>query len=453
MAGSQDELMVSISGVRGTVGGTFTPDVVHRYARAFGETLATGSAVILGRDSRPSGPWILDLAAAVLRAQGHQTRVIGLCGTPTLGYAIRGRGAAGGIMATASHNPAPWNALKMFGADGGFVAPAVARRIFARADAPSRKDAFVDHPRTGERFEDPDLVRMHLKAVLELLPRRSPTIRFKVVLDTVNGAGCVLVPEYLRRQGCRVVEINEVPTGRFAHPPEPLPGHLGALGRAVRKARADFGVAVDPDVDRVAFVDETGRPIGEELSLGIAAAFVLAWKPGPVVVNLSTSRVAEELAFMHGQKFYRTPVGEAHVAAKMRSVGAAVGGEGNGGVIYPRLHPGRDALVGIAFLLALMRRRKARLSELAAALPPWHLVRHAIPRPSDYEARLAQLLRRLPEGKVDRRDGVRIDWPHGWVQMRKSNTEPIVRILAEARSAPGARELLQETLRQMQRKH
>jgi phosphomannomutase len=449
MAGTHDELMVSISGVRGTVGGTFTPEVVHRYVRAFGETLTAGSEVILGRDSRPSGPWVLDLAAAVLRAQGHQTRVIGLCGTPSLGYAIRARGAAGGIMATASHNPAPWNALKLLGADGGFVAPAVARKIFARASAPPRKGAFVEHDRTGERSLDPDLVNVHLKAVLGLLPSRSPKTPFKVVLDTVNGAGCVLVPEYLRRCGCRVIAINQEPTGRFAHPPEPLPGNLAGLGRAVRKVRADFGIAVDPDVDRVAFVDETGRPIGEELSLGIAAAFVLAWKPGPVVVNLSTSRVAEELAFMHGQKFYRTPVGEAHVAAKMRAVGAAVGGEGNGGVIYPRLHPGRDALVGIAFLLALMRRQKARLSEVAGALPSWHLVRHAIGRPRDYEARLAQLLRRLPEGRVDRRDGVRIDWPHGWVQMRKSNTEPIVRILAEARSVRRARELLQETLRRL----
>jgi len=449
MAGTTDELMISISGVRGHVGGTFTPEVVHKYARAFGETLEPGSDILLGRDSRPSGPWVVDLAASVLSAMGHRTRVVGLCGTPTLGYAIRALGAAGGIMATASHNPATWNALKMFGADGGFVAPAVARRIFARACAVPRKGTFVEHARTGRRTDDPALVSHHLKAVLKLLPPRSPKVRFKVVLDTVNGAGCVLVPEYLRRQGCRVVEINEEPTGRFAHPPEPLGKNLSGLCRAVQRAGADFGIAVDPDVDRVAFVDETGRPIGEELSLGIAAAFVLAWKPGPVVVNLSTSRIAEELAFVYGQRFYRTPVGEAHVAAKMRAVHAAVGGEGNGGVIYPRLHPGRDALCGIAFLLALMRKRKARLSAIAGGLPRWHLVRHAASRPRDYEARLEQLLRRLPAGRVDRRDGLRIDWPHGWVQMRKSNTEPIVRILAEARNVTRAQELLQETLRQM----
>jgi phosphomannomutase len=449
MRGTANELMVSISGVRGTVGGTFTPEVVHRYVRAFGETLPQGSEILLGRDSRPSGPWIVDLASSVLAAMGHATCAVGLCGTPTLGYAIRARKAAGGIMATASHNPAPWNALKLFGADGGFVTPAVAKKIFARAGAPPRAGSFVAHEYTGTRTSESDLVVHHLNAVLRLLPPRSPKTRLKVVLDTVNGAGCVLVPEFLRRWGCRVIAINESPTGRFAHPPEPLPGHLRGLSRAVRKERADFGVAVDPDVDRVAFVDETGRPIGEERSLGIAAAFVLAWRPGPVVVNLSTSRIAEELAFVHGQKFYRTPVGEAHVAAKMRQVEAAVGGEGNGGVIYPRLHPGRDALVGLAFLLALMRRRKARLSEVAGALPAWHLVRHAIDRPRDYEGRLARLLKKLPEGRVDRRDGIRIDWPYGWVQMRKSNTEPIVRILAEARSEKKARALLSETLRQL----
>lgn len=449
MAGTTDELMVSISGVRGTVGGTFTPEVVHRYVRAFGETLKSGSEVLLGRDSRPSGPWVLDLSASVLRAMGHRVRVIGLCGTPTLGYAIRAERAAGGLMATASHNPAPWNALKMFGADGGFVTPVEARRIFARAGASPRQGTFVDHAHTGRRMDSPDLVAHHLKAIMGLVRPGSSGTRFKVVLDTVNGAGSVLVPEYLRRQGCRVFQINEEPTGLFAHPPEPLGANLKGLCRAVRSRRADFGIAVDPDVDRVAFVDETGRPIGEELSLGIAAAFVLAWRPGPVVVNLSTSRIAEELAFIHGQRFYRTPVGEAHVAAKMRAANAAVGGEGNGGVIYPRLHPGRDALCGIAFLLALMRGRKARLSEIVAALPRWHLVRHAEPRPRDYEARLERLLGRLPEGRVDRRDGLRIDWPQGWVQMRKSNTEPIVRVLAEARSQKQARGLLAETLRQM----
>jgi phosphomannomutase len=446
MAGRAEELMISISGVRGRVGRVFTPRVVFEYARAFGEELKPGSSVILGRDSRPSGPWVVDLASSVLRAQGHDVTVVGLCSTPTLGYAIRGCRAAGGIMATASHNGAEWNALKLFGADGGFLAPAMVDRVYRRAGAVSGPSTFVQHPATGRRTENPDLASLHLDALLKLVPYRRGQTRFKVVLDTVNGAGCVLVPEFLRRLGCTVVTINASPTGRFAHAPEPLPENLGALGRAVRRSRADFGVAVDPDADRVAFVDEHGNPIGEELSLAIATAFVMDWKPGPVVVNLSTSRVSEELARAAGQKFYRTPVGEAHVAAKMRKVNAAIGGEGNGGVIYPRLHPGRDALAGIAFLLGQLRRRREPLSVLVRRLPRWCLVRGGMPVPDDYDARLRRLISRLPPGRVDRRDGIRVDWPHGWVQMRRSNTEPIVRILAETRSEGLSRELLNETV-------
>jgi phosphomannomutase len=263
------------------------------------------------------------------------------------------------------------------------------------------------------------------------------------VLDTVNGAGCVLTPDLLGAYGCRVFSINESPTGRFAHPPEPVPSHLAALGREVRRRGAHLGIAVDPDADRVALVDERGRAVGEEWSLGLSVAYVLSWRPGPVVVNLSTSRISEDLARAYGQRFYRTRVGEAHVAARMRQVRAAIGGEGNGGVIFPALHPGRDALVGIAFILALLRRRRASLSTLISEMPAWHLAKLAMPRPDDYEARLKQLVAALPKGRVDGRDGVRVDWPHGWVQMRKSNTEPIVRILAEARSAAAARSLLQ----------
>jgi phosphomannomutase len=432
--------MVSISGIRGIVGETFTPEVVQRYVSAFGSTLSRGSEVVLGRDSRTSGPWVSDLAAATLQAMGHHATVVGLCATPTLGYAVRARRAAGGIMVTASHNPVPWNALKMFGADGGFVRPTTARRIFAVAD--SGRVRYADYRRPGRRRDDPALVRHHLRAALKLVPKRARHLGLNIVLDTVNGAGSVLTPEFLETVGCRVHLLNGDPTGLFAHRPEPLAKNIRGLRREVRRRRADLGIAVDPDVDRVAFVDEHGHAIGEELSLGIATAHVLQWRPGPVVVNLSTSRVSEDLAREAGQRFYRTPVGEAHVAHKMHLVNAAVGGEGNGGVIYPRLHPGRDALVGIAFLLAHMSRRQEPVSEIVRALPRWHLVRAAVPRPENYEAQLESFLRALPKGRVDRRDGIRVDWPDGWIQMRKSNTEPIVRILSEARTPSGARALL-----------
>jgi phosphomannomutase len=443
MPKSAHELMVSISGVRGIVGDSLTPEVVRRYVEAFGAVLKPHASVALGRDSRTSGPWVTDLASAVMRACGHDVTDVGLCGTPTLGYVIRNIRADAGIMVTASHNAVAWNALKFLGPDGGFVKPAFARKIYATVNRSAGR--LVDYRRPGSLVHNGDLRNKHLQSVLKLVPPSRKKLGLKVVLDVVNGAGSVLTPEFLERHGCRVKVIFGDPTGLFAHAPEPLPKNLKDLCREVVRSRADFGIAVDPDVDRVAFVDHNGRAIGEELSLGLAAAYVLGWRPGPVVVNLSTSRVCQDLARTFGQRFYRTKVGEAHVAAKMHSVNAAIGGEGNGGVMYPRLHPGRDALVGIAFLLGLMRQRRSTLAELVAELPTWHLERFAASRPKDYDRRLQQFLKAVPGGKVDRRDGIRVDWPHGWVQMRKSNTEPVVRILAEARTPREAKVLVSET--------
>lgn len=433
-------LMVSVSGVRGVVGQSFTPDVVRRYVQGFSTTLRPGATVVVGRDSRTSGPWVTDLSAATLQAMGHHVVMVGLCGTPTLGYAIRALNADAGVMATASHNPVDWNALKLFGSDGGFVSPVLARKIYRAADRGAGKPA--DYRGVGLRTDSPELVDVHLKAMLSMLRRPRIQTRLKVVLDTVNGAGSVLVPRFLEASGCKVTVINGEPTGIFAHAPEPVAANLKQLSRAVRKHGADLGIAVDPDVDRVAFTDETGHPIGEELSLGISTAWVLSWRPGPVVVNLSTSRVSQDIARSHGAKFYRTPVGEAHVVAKMKAVGAAIGGEGNGGVIYPGLHPGRDALAGIAFVLALLGKRRSTLSQLVNTLPAWTLVRSAIPVPKAYERQLKRFLSALPKGRVDRRDGIRVDWSDGWIQMRKSNTEPIVRILAEAKTAAAAQALI-----------
>lgn len=440
MAKSIPELMVSVSGVRGIVGATFTADVVRRFVDGFAATLPARSHVLLGRDSRTSGPWVLDLAAAVLCASGHRTSSIGLCATPTLGYAIRARRAQAGVMVTASHNSVAWNALKFLGPDGGFIRPEFARRVFQKVQSGAVRN--VDYRQPGTRSDHPEWRSTHLKEVLRLLPRHKSRSGLKVVLDTVNGAGCVLTPDLLGCYGCRVFSIHESPTGLFAHPPEPLPENLKALGREVRRRRAHLGIAVDPDADRVAFVDEDGRAVGEERSLGLAVAFVLGWRPGPVVVNLSTSRISEDLARAYRQPFFRTRVGEAHVAAKMRQVGAAIGGEGNGGVIYPALHPGRDALVGIAFVLALLHQRRAPFSTLVSELPSWHIAKLAVPRPNDYDERLERLSSALLPGRVDRRDGLRVDWPHGWVQMRQSNTEPVVRIMAEARTPEGATDLL-----------
>jgi phosphomannomutase len=396
-------------------------------------------------------------AAAGLQSVGCDVIDIGLSTTPTAQLAVLHHRAAGGIILTASHNPIEWNALKFIGPDGIFLGPEDGARVAARVaagDVPR-----TDWSRVGAVREDADAIARHLALVLalpEIARRARRRRRLHVALDCVRGSGGAIMPALLERLGCRVTAINSETDGRFPRPPEPIPAHLGALARLVRRSRADVGMAVDPDVDRLALVDERGRAIGEDYTLALAVRAVLGGKREggrgkgrsrrrPVVVcNLSTSLVVADAARDCGAQVVRTPVGEAHVARTMVELGAPIGGEGNGGVMYPRAHVGRDAPVGAALVVALLARTGRPLSELVAAAPRYVIVKAKTARGPALEPAYAALRARFPEAEADLQDGLRLGWPDRWLHVRPSNTEPIIRLIAEAPTRAAAEHLVAE---------
>jgi len=429
-------LMVSASGVRGIVGKTLTPEVALRVAGAHASYLEPGP-VVVGRDTRPSGAWVSRIAMGALLASGHDVVDVGIAPTPTILYAIRHHKAAGGIAITASHNPAPWNALKLFGPGGTFLTPAqsseVARR--AREDRP----AWSDHTKTGFYHMDDDAIRRHRDAILALPGLDMARIkkhRFRVVVDCVNGAGSIATPALLEALGCEVTRLYCEPDGRFPRVAEPLPENLGALGEKVREVGAVIGFANDPDADRLAIVDDQGEPIGEERTLQIAVDWALGKKPGAVVVNVSTSMGVEEIARRHKAVVHRSRVGEAHVAEELGKKGGVIGGEGNGGVIYPTLHSTRDALLAAAITLDWLAADPRPLSRrVAEEMPPLVMVKRKLDlRIQDAAALEVSLRDAFPDGERNTLDGEKYLWEDGWVQVRASGTEPVVRILAEART-------------------
>jgi len=451
-----DTLMVSVAGVRGLVGIDLTPEVVARWAAAFG-TWAKGGKVVLGRDARTSGPMFARAATAGLMSVGCEVIDVGLVPTPTVQLAVEHHRAAGGIVLTASHNPIEWNALKFIGPDGIYLDVEAGARVgeLARNGRIGR----AGYDGLGDVAIDPDAVDRHLAALLALRGRGLDLNavrrrRFRVALDTVRGAGGVVMPELLERLGCRVAAINLETDGRFPRPPEPLPEHLKPLGALVRRHKADLGIAVDPDVDRLAVVDERGRAIGEDYTLAFAVRAVLGKKDGggkgrAVVCNLSTSLVVEDAARECGARVVRSPVGEAHVARKIIQLKAAIGGEGNGGVMYPALHVGRDAPVAAALVLALLAREGKTVSELVASAPRYAIVKAKVDRGRRNAERgmedvYAGLRSRFPEAAVDTQDGLRLAWPDRWLHVRPSGTEPIIRLIAEAPTAPEAERLIDE---------
>jgi phosphomannomutase len=426
-------LMVSASGVRGIVGERLTPEIVLRVAAAHAAGLQPGP-VVVGRDSRPSGAWVSRTAVAALLASGHDVVDVGIAPTPTILYAIRHHGASGGLAITASHNPAPWNALKLFGPGGTYLAPAEAEAVAARARAGGF--AWVTHERVGGVRDDAGAIERHREAILALPGLGIDRIRarrFLVAVDCVNGAGSVATPELLRALGCEVAELYCTPDGRFPRTPEPLPENLSALGAFVRERGAAIGLANDPDADRLAIVDERGVPIGEERTLQIAVDWALGLGPGSVVVNASTSMGIEAIAKRHAAPVYRARVGEAHVAAELERRGGLIGGEGNGGVIYPALHATRDALLAAAIALDWLAADSRPLSHrVAEALPPLVMVKRKLDlRIHDGEALAGSLRDAFPDGERNTLDGEKYLWEDGWVQVRASGTEPIVRIIAE----------------------
>src|SRR5881392_4206721 len=455
-----DTLMVSVSGVRGLVGTDLTPEVVARWAAAFGVWAGDGKrpsgrraarpSIVVGRDARTSGPMFAGAATAGLQSVGCDVIDVSLVATPTVQLAVEHHRAAGGIILTASHNPIEWNALKFVGPDGIFLDGIAGTRVRQLAAGESLPRAHVDA--IGGVTADAEAISRHLAAVLALRGvdvRAIRRRRFRVALDTVRGAGGALMPELLERLGCRVTAINLETDGLFPRPPEPVPENLKALGALVRRSKADVGIAVDPDVDRLEIVDEKGRPIGEDYTLAFAIRAVLG-RPGgrtarrPVVCNLSTSLVVEDAAKKFGATVVRAPVGEAYVARKIIELNAAIGGEGNGGVMYPALHVGRDAPVAGALVLSLLARERVSVSELVARAPQYTIVKAKVARGQDLGPVYAGLRRGFPDASVDTQDGLRLSWPDRWLHVRPSGTEPIIRLIAEAPSRADAEQLIEE---------
>ena len=456
-----DTMRISVSGVRGLVGSDLTPEVVARWAAAFGTWAQEStkskrrSRIVLGRDARTSGAMFAAAATSGLQSVGCDVIDVGLVTTPTVQLAVEHHRAAGGIILTASHNPIEWNALKFVGPDGIFLDSVAGTRVRELAAGHTTLQRANYHA-IGGLMADADAIPRHLAAVLALpglglagIRRR----RFRVALDTVRGAGGVIMPELLERLGCRVTAINLEPDGLFPRPPEPVPENLKALGALVRRSKADIGIAVDPDVDRLAIVDERGRPIGEDYTLAFAVRAVLGGSRGRavarrpqtrVVCNLSTSLVVEDAARAVGARVVRAPVGEAHVARTIIELKAAIGGEGNGGVMYPAIHVGRDAPVAAALVLALLARERRTVSELVAAAPRYTIVKAKVGRGPDLAPVYEGLRRRFPDADVDTQDGLRLAWADRWLHVRPSGTEPIIRLIAEAPTRDEAERLIEE---------
>lgn len=439
-------LMVSISGIRGIIGSGLTPEVVVSFARAFG-TYCNGGKVVVGRDSRVSGEMLLNLISGGLLSTGCDVVDLGIAPTPTTQLATEHLEANGGIIITASHNPVMWNGLKLLAADGLFLDEEQGNRVLkirASGDYASKTWSELG---LVSRFDR--AVEDHLRRVLQLRQIEVEKIRarrFKIVVDTVNGAGGVIFPQLLEQLGCEAIFLNREPTGRFSRNPEPTAENLTELGEAVLANHADLGLAVDPDADRLALVSEQGAPLGEEYTLALAVDFWLRRRPGTVVVNVSTSRVIDDVAAKHGSRVERTRVGEINVAKRMREISAIIGGEGNGGVILPEVHLGRDAIVGAAIILQSLASFHGPLSELHGSLPQYVMCRRKVEL-SD-RAKIAQLLEaaasRYQHETLDMTDGLKLLRDRSWVHVRASNTEPIVRLMAEAPTAEAAESLCRE---------
>lgn len=444
--------MVGVSGVRGVVGESLTPDVVLRYSSAFGMLCKSGK-VVLGRDTRASGEMVRSAVVSGLLSTGCQVVDLGVCATPTVEIAVRGLKAKGGIIITASHNPIQWNALKFVGADGFFLSEREGRRLSDLAKKDKIKHRAWD--RLGKVKFDDSWTEKHISRVLRLSHinvRKIKKRKFRVVLDCVNGAGGVISPDLLGALGCKVIELNCKPDGNFAHDPEPIPRNLTSLCEAVKKNNADLGFANDPDVDRLAIVSEEAVPLGEEATLALAAKLVLSRKPNSkVVANISTSRMIDDIAKECGSKVYRTRVGEAHVARQLKKVNGVIGGEGNGGVILPELHYGRDALVGMALILQYLTESEKPPSQLFSGLPGYFMVKSKAKLTKNFERNLVKLKASFSDGKINPLDGIRIDFQDSWLHIRKSNTEPLVRVIAEAKSKKEASRLAREGLKILSR--
>ena len=442
-------LMVSVSGIRGRVGEALTPEVMSTFAAGFGAWASArhgNNAIVVGRDSRVSGPMFHRVVLGALQSVGCRVIDVGMAPTPTIQMAVEHHRAAGGLAITASHNPVEWNALKFIGSSGLFLDGTEAVEMRESVEAGFTR---VTWDRLGTVETDLTACQRHVEAILALPWLDVKGIRakrFVVALDCCHGAGPTVFPALLEALGCEVHGIGMTPDGRFPRSPEPIAENLKELEAEVRRSGAVVGLATDPDVDRLALVDETGRSIGEDWTLALATRVVLRHKSGPVVTNLSTSRILDDVAARLGARVLRAPVGEVNVAVRMRSEGSPIGGEGNGGVILPELHLGRDAPVGAALILQLLSDEARPLSAIVAEYPRYAIVKDKLDRPAGALSSVyAALEQAFPDGTVDRQDGLRLSWPDRWVHVRPSGTEPIVRVIAEAPTEAEARTLIRRS--------
>lgn len=445
-------LIKSISGFRGTIGGAvgnnLTPiDIVESTAAYGSWLLAQGYAakVVIGRDARPSGEMVSQLVVATLQGLGIDVVDLGLSTTPTVEMAVPYLQAGGGIILTASHNPKQWNALKLLNNKGEFISAEDGKSLLALLETGDISFAEVDD--LGTYTKDDSQLDMHIQAVLdhELVDAAAiKAKRFKVVVDGVNSSGSIAIPALLEALNCEVKVINAEANGQFAHNPEPLPQHLEELCEVVKTEGADLGIAVDPDVDRLALIGPGGTWIGEEYTLVTVADYVLTHKKGAVVSNLSSSRALSDIAKKHGQAYHASAVGEVNVVQKMKDVAAVIGGEGNGGIIDPALHYGRDSLIGAALVLSHIALSGQNMNELRASYPDYFMIKDkvALSPTLDVEAKLAFIQEKYQsEARIDTTDGVKLDFEQGWIHLRRSNTEPIVRVYGEANTQQTAQAL------------
>jgi phosphomannomutase len=441
-------LKISISGVRGVIGDSLTPALLTRFAQAFGTHTGAGT-IVIGRDPRTSGEMVKHAVIAGVLSSGSRVVDLGMCPVPTVQLQVRQRRAHGGIAITASHNPPEWNALKFIGPAGLFLDAGQARElldIYHQGEYTKVSGAEIRAVEETEGATD-----QHIKAILDVLgplPKTTKTLR--VVLDSCNGAGSLVGPKLLAALGADVIPINVTPDGSFPRPAEPLPENLGALCAAVKEHQADIGFAQDMDADRLAIVSEQGAPIGEDYTLALAAFYVLQREPGPVVANLSTTSALDDLGKRFDCPVFRTKIGEVNVTDAMRHHNAVIGGEGNGGVIYPRINFGRDSLVGMALVLHLLAESGKSVSELLETFPRYSIVKERMECSSQRIPAVLRMLRqefgRFP---IDARDGVKVSLPEGWFLVRGSNTEPIIRIVAEAKSEEQARKIVDDVSAQV----
>jgi phosphomannomutase len=454
-------LIASISGIRGIFGDGLDPAVLVKYASAYGTWIVRRTkeggrrpVVVVGRDGRVTGELCARIVASTLQSTGCDVVDAGLATTPTVEMAVLIEQAAGGIILSASHNPAEWNALKLLNERGEFLLPEQGQEVIRIAEAGEAR--YVSYDRTGS-YVQRDFLNVHIERILDLPfidPAKISARGFKVVVDGINSVGSIAVPALLKRLGVREEDIhllNGEITGRFAHVAEPLPENLTDTIQYMAQSGADVGIVVDPDADRLALIEDGGTYLSEELTQVVAADFMWRFRKGPFVTNLSSSRAIEDVAKRYGAAVYRSAVGEINVVQKMQEVGAMLGGEGNGGVILPDLHYGRDAMVGVAIVLQHLANEGTSLSELRKSLPVYKIVKQKTPVGNlNPDALLTGLAQKYAREKLSTEDGLKIDLEEGWVHLRKSNTEPIIRVYSEAQDEKAAQRLGERFMSELQ---